>query len=190
MGYRGMWCPDLEAKILCNQTCALLTDKQSRRVGVCTQIIRADTQIDTLQIFGAEDVETAVNNTAFFPWFHSASAKTVPGSFDMVCNPVINGLIVFLAILDVLVNFFGVINFTRFMPRSHVNSDSESVGKRILGRLDVDILTSSRGCRVEAWMMGSELSTEGIHSPCDLSSLLVTPSDRSEICLVVHETTV
>ena len=34
------------------------------------------------------------------------------------------------------------------------------------------------------------LQERTVHSPGDFTSLLVTPADRSEVCLVVHESTV
>lgn len=73
------------------------------------------------------------------------------------------------------------------MPSSHVDSDGQRVRQDSLGRVDVDVAASSRRRRVETRMVGSELTTVGVHSASDFASLLVAPANRSEVGLVVHE---
>ena len=122
-------------------------------------------------------------------------------------NPVVDSLIVLFGIYDIIVDFVRVIRFAGFVPCAHVNTDSEAVRQQLLRGLDVNVSGCRRGGRMEVRVMRSKLATEGyitrrqqslqkkfivptIHATGNLASLLVTPADRGEISLVVHETTV
>lgn len=90
-----------------------------------------------------------------------------------------------------------------------MDADSETIGVDLLGSLDVDVAASSRRRGVEMRVVRRQLSTEGyviicyykgvsnskknehtIHATCDLTGLLVAPSDGCKVSLVVHEATV
>jgi exoribonuclease II len=64
MGNRSVRRPDLDPKVLADKICSLLANKERRRVGVCAQIVRTDTQVDTLQVLGTIDIEAMINNTS------------------------------------------------------------------------------------------------------------------------------
>jgi len=181
---------DLEAEVLRHEISSLFSDQQSRRVGVGPEIVGADTQVNDLEILSAENVETPINDASFFPWLHGARSQAVPGGLDMVGDPVVDGLVVFLGILDILVNLAGVVGIAWLVPSAHVDSNGESVGENALRGLDVKIFRRRGRCRVEARVVGSQFTAESIHSPGDFTSLFVAPTDWSKVSLVVHETTV
>lgn len=196
-----------------------------------TQTYRANRQVADLQILSAEDVKPRVNNATLFPWLHrymlspasqamlvhlesrigrTACSQTVPGSLNVVRDPVIDSSIILFRVCDVLVNLRGVEGLSRAVPSAHVNADGESIGEDLLGGLNINVSACGGRGRVEVWMVRGELATEGcvahklsknaktskktttrtIHTPRNLASLLVTPADGREVGLVVHETTV
>jgi hypothetical protein len=79
-----------------------------------------------------KDIETPINNAPFLSRLHgfhtsfsdggrifgkplTACSQTVPGGLDVVRDPLVDGLVVFLAVLDVLVNLAGVVGLPRPM---------------------------------------------------------------------------
>lgn len=91
----------------------------------------------------------------------TARSQTMPGSLNMVRDPVVDSLIILLRVLDVLVDLRGIKGFSGAMPGTHVNADGESIRKNLLRGLDINIPACGRRGRVEVWMMGGELATEG-----------------------------
>lgn len=82
-----------------------------------------------------EDVEGSIDNATLFTSFHrckgvrcsgvsllsrTAGAKTVPSCLNMVSNPIVDGCIIFLGVLEVLMNLLGIVPVTR--PRNIVNT--------------------------------------------------------------------
>lgn len=65
----------LRTKVLSDKGSALLTNQQCRRVCVCAKVVRADAQVDTLQIRSAVDIETFIDNTTLFSWLHGTSTE-------------------------------------------------------------------------------------------------------------------
>ena len=80
---------NLETKILSDELSTFLTDKKSRRIRVGTEVVLVkfyeqlaasyaiesrtywtNTKVDTLQVLGAENVQTLVNNTTLFTRLH------------------------------------------------------------------------------------------------------------------------
>jgi len=120
---------DLEAEVLRHEISSLFSDQQSRRVGVGPEIVGADTQVNDLEVLSAENVETPINDTSFFPRLHGARSQAVPGGLDMVGDPVVDGLVVFLGILDILVNLAGVVGIAWLVPSAHVDSEVNPLGR-------------------------------------------------------------
>ena len=94
----------------------------------------ADTEVDTLQILRAEHVQALVDNAALLARLHGASSERMPGRLDVVliliqlplfksknfcsptCNPIVDRLVVLLGILDVFMDFLGVVRLARNVP--------------------------------------------------------------------------
>ena len=100
----------------------------------------------------------------------------------MVGDPIVDGLVVLLRVLDVLVHLVRVVLLTRLVPstwtgtktesggnemrdgvrvHTHVDTDGEAFGVDLLGSLDVDVVASSWRRRVEARVVRGELTTVG-----------------------------
>ena len=95
----------------------------------------------------------------------------------MICYPVIDGLVVFLSILDILVDLLGVVRLGWLVPcacnsskatgrydgriklLTHVDSNSEAVRVELLSSFDIDITSSGGRGGVEARMVRSQLAT-------------------------------
>ena len=200
-----------------NQIRALLSNKESRRVGVRAQVVlstmdqltgskdevsstyRTNAQVNTLQVLGTVDVESGINNTALLSWLHSyivrlirlsinargdktahtTSAETVPCSLNVICTPVsvkllclslwvmitrdpiVNGLIILGRVLDTVMNLLGIVFFSWFVPSTHMQSDSETIGKNALGSPQINVMANSRRIGMEMWVMRSQFTTEG-----------------------------
>ncbi len=83
----------------------------------------------------------------------------MPSSLDVVSNPIINGLVIFCAVLDIIVDLVGIVRLAWPVPGAHMNSDGQTVGEELLRGLDVNILGYSSRSGVEVGMVGSELSS-------------------------------
>ena len=133
----------------------------------------------------------------------------MPEPDQLTRNPIINGLVVLRGVLDVLVYLARVIWLRRPVPCTHVDADSQAIRQQLLRSLDVDISACGRRCRVEVGVVRGEFATESfkyrsvcglnrvyhskvltVHPARNFTGLLVTPPDRSEISLVVHETAI
>lgn len=90
----------------------------------------------------------------------TACSETVPGGLDVVSDPVVNGLVVLLSVLDVLVDLGRIVRLAWTVPGAHVDADGEAVRKNLLRSLDVDVLAGSRRGRVEVRVVRSELPAE------------------------------
>jgi hypothetical protein len=146
-------------KLLSDEVSTLLADKESGRVGVGTEVVGADREVDALEILRAEDVEALVDNTALLAGFHRAGAERVPGGLDVVGDPVVNRLVVLRSVGDVLVHLVGVVRLGGNVPGTHMDADGETVGVDLLGGLNIDVLRRGRRRRVEARVMRGELAT-------------------------------
>jgi hypothetical protein len=191
----------LEPKFFQEKVRTLLADEQSGRVGIGAKIIRANTQIDALEVLSAVDVKTLVDDATLMARLHGASSQTVPSGFDVVRNPVVDSFIIICGILDIVVNadFVGSIiainvveirRVRRIVPSSHVDANSKSIGVNLFRSPDVNITTGGRRVRMEARVVGRKLASEGVHPASDFTSLLVAPTNRCKIGFVVHEATV
>ena len=100
----------------------------------------------------------------------------------MVGDPIVDGLVVLLRVVDVLVHLVRVVLLTRLVPstwtgtktesggnemrdgvrvHTHVDTDGEAIRVDLLRGLDVDV-AARRGRRgVEAWVVRGELAAEG-----------------------------
>lgn len=95
----------------------------------------------------------------------------------MVCNPVVDGLIVLLGVNDILVDLGGVVGLARNVPGTwrdnldayscenkcrctHVDAYGKAVGVDLLSSLNIDVFGGGWRCRVEAWVMRSEFTAE------------------------------
>lgn len=76
----------------------------------------ADTQVNTLEVLRAIDVETLVDDTTLLTRLHSACSQGMPCSLDVVSNPIVNRLVILLSVLDIFVDLAGVERFTGCMP--------------------------------------------------------------------------
>ena len=108
----------------------------------------ADRQVGDLEILCAMYVETSVDDTTLLPRLHgcdraevrlvtlkvdqkiklAASTQAVPGCLHMISDPIIDGLVVFLGILDILMDLRRIVRLAWFVPGTHVNADSEAIG--------------------------------------------------------------
>ena len=107
--------------------------------------------------------------------FHAILTERVPCRLDVVCNPVIDGLVILLRVHDIFVDLRGVVRLAGDVPgtyaslntstggkiqrHTHMDTNGKAIGVDLLSSLDIDILSRGRRCRVEAWMMRSELAT-------------------------------
>lgn len=126
-------------------------------------------------------------------------------------NPIINRLVVFFCVLDIFVYLGSIVGFRGLVPGTHVNTDGKAIREELLCGLDIDVLRNSWRRRMEMGVMRGQLTTEGchvqtvrplhnveaekerrptIHSPRNLTSLLVAPTDRRKVCFVVQKATV
>lgn len=85
----------------------------------------------------------------------------MPGSLDVIGDPIINGLVVFFGVRNVLVHLGRVVCITWLVPCTHVDSHGKTVGEDFLGCLEIDILARRRRVGMEMRMVRRELSAEG-----------------------------
>ena len=111
----------------------------------------------------------------------------MPRRLNMICDPVIDRLVVLLGVDDILVDLGRVVRLRRTVPGTHVDTDSERVREELLRGPDVDVLAGGWGTGVEVRVVRGELTTEGVHATGNLTSLLIRPADGREVRLVVHE---
>ena len=94
----------------------------------------------------------------------------------MVSNPIVDGLVVVLGVLDVFVDLLRVVLISRptrrsasrsqdnflvcsLVPSAHVDNDGQAIGEDSLSRFDVDIVAGSRRRGVEARVVGRKFAT-------------------------------
>ena len=121
----------------------------------------ADTQVNTLEVRSTVNIETLIDNTTLLSGLHGASTERVPGGLDVVGNPVVDGLVVLLGVLDVLVDLAGIVGLAGSVPGTHVDADGEAVGQELLRGPDVDVLARGGRVGVEVRVVGGELAAEG-----------------------------
>ena len=76
----------------------------------------ANRQVDTLQVGRTEDVKASIDDTTLLARLHRTRAEGVPGGLDVVSDPVVDGGVVFLGVLDGLVDLVGVVRLARAVP--------------------------------------------------------------------------
>ena len=85
----------------------------------------------------------------------------MPRRLNMVRDPVVNRLVIVLAILDILMHLRRIVRVAGLVPGAHVDADGEAVREQLLRRLDVDVASIRRRVGVEARVVRGELATEG-----------------------------
>ena len=85
----------------------------------------------------------------------------MPRRLNVVCNPVVDRLVVLSGILDVFVDFGGVVRLGWAVPGAHVDTDGQAVREDLPSGLDVDVAARRRRVGVEMGVVGGELATEG-----------------------------
>ena len=129
---RRMRSADLEAELAKEDVGGLLADQQGRAVRVRAEVIRADREVDALEVLRAVDVEALVDDTALLARLHRARAERVPSRLDVVRDPVVDRLVVLGRVLDVLVDLGSIVFFTR--PRRMSNDERPSSLPRTCAR--------------------------------------------------------
>jgi membrane-bound ClpP family serine protease len=76
----------------------------------------ADTQVDTLEVLSTVDVQTSVDNTTLLSRLHRASTERVPSCLNVIGDPVVDGLVVLLGVLDVFVDLVSIVGLRWTVP--------------------------------------------------------------------------
>ena len=85
----------------------------------------------------------------------------MPRRLNMVRNPVVDRLVIVLAILDILMDLRRIVCIARLVPGAHVDTDGEAIWQELLRGPDVDVLAGGGRVGVEVRVVGGELAAEG-----------------------------
>ena len=72
MRYRRMREAKLEAEFLGDEVCTLLANKERGGVCIRAKVVRADAEVDTLEVLCAVDAKALVDDAALLTRFHRA----------------------------------------------------------------------------------------------------------------------